>query len=84
MSLDLRAMLQFAIAASAVLGLCMWLLYFLFIRPALRKQNLQSLSETSMSFQDIAEAEEVQVLTAFRALPSERKVLAIKLVEALK
>lgn len=84
MSLDLLAMLQFAIAVGIVLGLCVWLLYFLFIRPALRKQNLQRLGETSMSVHDLAEAEEVQMLTAFRALADERKVIAIKLFEALK
>lgn len=84
MSLDLLAMLQFAIVVGIVLGLCVWLLYFLFIRPALRKQNPRSLGETSMSTQDFVEAEEVQMLTAFRALPNERKAIAITLVEALK
>lgn len=84
MSLDLLAMLQFVILAGTVLGLCVWLIYFLFIRRALRKQNIRCLDETSMSVHDLAEAEEVQMITAFRALADERKVIAIKLVEALK
>lgn len=79
MSLDLLAMLQFAIGAAAVLGLCLWSFYFLVVRPQIRKQNLRSLGETSMS-----KDEEAQVLAAFRVLPKERKVIAIKLVEALK
>ena len=84
MNFNWLAMLQFSIGATSVLGLGMWLLYFFFIRPAIRKQNLQSLAETSMSTQDVAEAKEVHVLTAFRVLPDERKLIAIKLLEALK
>ena len=79
--MDWLAMLQFSIGAGAVLGLGVWLLYFIYVRPAVsaRKQNLQRLVETSMSTQ-----EEVQMLTAFRVLPEERKVIAIKLIEALR
>lgn len=79
---DWLAMLQFSMAAGSVLGLCVWLLYFLFIRPAVRKKNLQSLGQTSMSIQN--SAEEVQMLGAFRALSKERKVIAVKLLQALK
>lgn len=79
--MDWLAMLQFSIGAGAILGLCVWLLYFIYVRPAVsaRKQNLQSLGETSGST-----LEEVQMLTAFRVLPQERKVIAIKLIEVLK
>lgn len=35
------AMLQFAIGAGTVFGVGVWLLYLLFIRPAVRKQNLR-------------------------------------------
>ncbi len=77
-------MLQFSIVAAAVLGLGMWLLYFLYVRSAVVKQNLDSLGETSISIQDLTDAEEVQMLTAFRVLPKERKEIAIKLIEALK
>lgn len=79
--MDWLAMLQFSIGAGAVLGLGVWLLYFIYVRPAVsaRKQNLQSLGETPMSTR-----EEIQVLTAFRVLPEERKVIAIKLIEALR
>lgn len=80
--MDWLAMLQFSMAAGAVLGLCVWLLYFLFIRPAVRKQNLQNLGQTSMSIQN--SAEDVQMLGAFRALSKERKVIAVKLLKALK
>lgn len=82
--MDWLAMLQFAIGAGSFLGLCLWLLYFLFIRPAVRKQNLQSMAETSMSTQDLADEEMVQMLAAFRVLPKERKVIAIKLIESLR
>lgn len=77
--MDWLAMLQFSIGAGVVLGLCVWLLYFIYVRPAVsaRKQNLQSLG--SMSTQ-----EEVQLLTAFRMLPKERQLIAIRLIEALK
>lgn len=40
------------------------------------------LGETPTSIDDLAE--EVQMLAAFRALPKERKLIAIKLLEALK
>lgn len=40
------------------------------------------LGETSESLEDLAE--EVQMLAAFRVLPKERKLIAIKLLEALK
>ena len=75
------AMLQFSIGAVVVLTIGVWILYFTVIRPAITRQNLQSLGETSMSIQDLTE---VQVLAAFRVLPKERKVIAIKLIEALK
>ncbi|MHB8938512.1 MAG: hypothetical protein ACYC39_09360 [Thiobacillus sp.] len=78
MSMDWLAMLQFAIGATTVLGVGVWLLYFTVIRPAITRQNLQSLGETSMST-----PEEAQMLTAFRVLPKERKLIAIKLIEAL-
>ena len=39
--MDWLAMLQFAIGATTVLGVGVWLLYLLFIRPAVRKQNLR-------------------------------------------
>jgi len=79
--MDWLAMLQFAIGAVVVLTIGVWILYFTVIRPAITRQNLQSLGETSMSIQDLTE---VQVLAAFRVLPKERKVIAIKLIEALK
>lgn len=40
------------------------------------------LGETATNIDDLAE--EVQLLAAFRALPKERKLIAIKLLEALK
>lgn len=40
------------------------------------------LGETSANIDDLAE--EVQMLAAFRVLPKERKLIAIKLLEALK
>lgn len=40
------------------------------------------LGEASESLEDLAE--EVQMLAAFRELPKERKLIAIKLLEALK
>lgn len=40
------------------------------------------LGETSADIDDLAE--EVQMLAAFRVLPKERKLIAIKLLEALK
>lgn len=83
MNFDLLAMLQFSIAAGAVIGLGVWLLYFLFIRPALRKQNLQRLGEATMNL-DLAEAEEAEILATFRVLPNERRKIAVRLLEALK
>lgn len=76
--MDWLAMLQFAIGAVVVLTVVVWILYFTVIRPAITRQNLQSLGETSMSTH-----EEAHMLTAFRVLPKERKLIAIKLIEAL-
>lgn len=78
--MDWLAMLQFAIGATTVLGVGVWLLYFTVIRPAITRQNLQSFGETSMT---MSTHEEAQMLTAFRVLPKERKLIAIKLIEAL-
>lgn len=74
-------MLQFSIIAGAALGLGVWLLYFLYVRPVAMKQKLKSLGETPMRIQDLTE---VQMLAAFRVLPKERKEIAIKLIDALK
>lgn len=84
MSMDWLAMLQFAIGVGTVLTIGMWIVYFTVIRPAIRKQKLQSLGEISMGAQDLAEAEEVRILATFRVLPNERRKIAVRLLEALK
>lgn len=81
--MDWLTMLQFAIGNGTVLTIGMWILYFTVIRPAIRRQKLQNMCETSTGTQDLSEAEEVRILAAFRVLPKERKVIATKLIEAL-
>lgn len=82
--MDWLAMLQFAIGVGTVLTIGMWVVYFTVIRPVIRRQKLQSIGEISMGAQDLSEYEEVQMLAAFRVLPKERKLLAIRLLEALR
>lgn len=84
MSFDWLAMLQFSIGVGTVLTIGMWIVYFTVIRPAIRRQKLQSMGETSSGTQDFAEAEEVRVLATFRVLPKEHRKIAVRLLEALK
>lgn len=72
--MNVLAMLQFTIGGIIILGIGVWLLYFFYIRHAVKK----------MSIHDLSEEKEVQLLTSFRVLPEERKVVAIKLLKALK
>jgi hypothetical protein len=82
--MDWLAMLQFSIGTGAVLAIGVWILYFTAIRPAIRRQKLQSMGETSAGPQDLAEAEEVRILATFRVLPNERRKIAVRLLESLK
>lgn len=56
--------------------------YVVALAAALGVDVAALLGETQKSIDDLAE--EVQFLVAFRALPRERQLIAIKLVEALK
>lgn len=82
--MDWLAMLQFSIGVGIVLTIGMWIVYFTVIRPAIRRQKLQSMVETSTATQDLADAEVVRILAAFRVLPNERRKIAVRLLEALK
>lgn len=82
--MDWLAMLQFSIGVGAVLTIGVWILYFSVIRPAIRRQKLQSMGVTSTGTPDLTQAEEIHILTSFRVLPKERKAMVIKLIEALK
>lgn len=82
--MDWLAMLQFSIGVGIVLTIGMWIVYFAVIRPSLRRQKLQSMVETSTATQDLADAEVVRILAAFRVLPNERRKIAVRLLEALK